>query len=544
MKKNSLMLAAILFSAFNSFSQIRLSSIKVDDWVKKNFSGQGVVIGNVKFKGYPLSTLSYTSTPNILQVQNGLILSTGNSYNVAGYNNSHNQSSTFGDMSTPQTDLDLSAMVSGKLYDVCSVEFDFVPMDNRIEFKYQFGSDEYPEYVDSPYNDVFAFIVSDESASENIALIPGTKVLVSINSVNYKLNQDYFIDNNLYKQVVIKRQQPIQSTYKGTLPGRVLKGIGNLFSISGPTPGDKTVIQADPELLKKLDPNIYRNLRYDGITKMLVAQSYVTPYKKYHLKIVIADVADNIYDSGVFIEDRSLKSSKDVQQPDFVDYPDLSKVIDPNLILQGKTLQEILPADYKLGNTVQPKQVPVLAQTIIPSTAPASVPATNLVQKPTPAPKSEPSPNQEKPITQAKVKTLPSPKPKDVSSPAQRQLLLTEPAMELPNAVILFDFDKSDLNNEELLKLKAVVESYKKLKNQYAISISGHTDNFGSLEYNYALSDRRNKTIVKVVSQVLGEEINIPAISKSFTLPVRDNSTESGRQSNRRVELVFTKIVH
>jgi hypothetical protein len=278
MKKYLFLLVAVLLSTADSFAQIRLSSIKVDEWVKKNFSGQGVVVGNIKFKGYPLSSLSYTSTGNILQVQKGLILSTGNSYNVAGYNNSHNQSSTFGDILSPQTDPDLSAILGGKLFDICSVEFDFVPLDNSIQFNYQFGSDEYPEYVDSPYNDIFAFIVSDESSSKNIALIPGGEVPVSINTVNFKLNQDHFIDNNLYKQVVIKRQEPLKSTYKGTLPGRVLRGIGSIFAINGPVPGDQTVIQADPELLKTLDANLYRNLRYDGITKKLVAQSFVTPY--------------------------------------------------------------------------------------------------------------------------------------------------------------------------------------------------------------------------------------------------------------------------
>lgn len=522
MKKYLFLLVAVLFYASDSFTQIRLSSIKVDEWVKKNFSGQGVIIGNIKFKGYPLSTLSYTSSGNILQVQKGLILSTGNSFNVAGYNNSHNQSSTFGDILSPQTDPDLSAIVNGKLFDICSIEFDFVPMDNSIQFNYQFGSDEYPEYVDSPYNDVFAFIVSDESSTKNIALIPGTGVPVSINTVNFKLNQDHFIDNNLYKQVVIKRQEPLKSTYKGTLPGRVLRGIGSIFTMNGPVPGDQTVIQADPELLKTLDANLYRNLRYDGITKKLVAQSYVTPYKKYHLKIVIADVADNIYDSGVFIEDRSLTSKKDVQQPGFVDYPDLSKVIDPNLILQGKTLEEILPANYKKEITKPAEQIVAAVQQA-------------------PAPVSQAAPAAAPPV-QPKQRSVPAPKPVDVASPAQKKEVLTaEPEFEMPNVVILFDFDKSDITEEEMGKLRTAINKYKQVRNQYSINISGHTDNYGSLEYNYALSDRRNKAIINAVSEMLGEKISIPALSKSYTLPVADNSTDSGRQLNRRVELVFIK---
>ena len=96
MKKYVYLLFSLLLFVEISYSQIKLSSVKVDDWVKKNFTGQGVVVGNIKVKGYPLSTLSFTSTGNVLKLQKGLILSSGNSYNIAGYNNSHNQSSTFG----------------------------------------------------------------------------------------------------------------------------------------------------------------------------------------------------------------------------------------------------------------------------------------------------------------------------------------------------------------------------------------------------------------------------------------------------------------
>jgi outer membrane protein OmpA-like peptidoglycan-associated protein len=545
MNKYLFLLLTVLFSAANSFGQIRLSSIKVDEWVKKNFSGQGIVVGNIKFKGYPLSTLSYTSTGNILKVQKGLILSTGNSYNVAGYNNSHNQSSTFGDISSPQTDPDLSTIVSGMFFDICSVEFDFVPMDNSIQFNYQFGSDEYPEYVDSPYNDVFAFIVSDDSSSKNIALISGSEVPVSINTINFKLNQDQFIDNNLYKQVVVKRQEPLKATYKGTLPGRILRGIGSVFAIKGPVAGDQTVIKADPELLKTLDANLYRNLRYDGITKKLVAQTYVTPFKKYHLKIVIADVSDNIYDSGVFLEDRSLTSKKDIQQPGFVDYPDLSKVIDANLILQGKTLEEILPANYKMELTKSPEQMVAVSQQNPNPAAqqnpnPVVQPSTNSASQKTPvsSPRSKTSPAQS---AQPKKGSVAAPKPVDVPSPAQRKVALTEPEIELPSIVILFDFDKSEITEIEMSKLRNAINKYQQVKNQYSINISGHTDNYGSLDYNYALSERRNKAVISAVSEILGEKIRIPANSKSYTKPVADNTTDDGRQLNRRVELVFVK---
>ncbi|MGB6092863.1 MAG: choice-of-anchor L domain-containing protein, partial [Moheibacter sp.] len=39
-------------------------------------------------------------------------------------------------------------------------EFDFVPQGNVISFRYIFASEEYPDWVCSSFNDVFAFIIS------------------------------------------------------------------------------------------------------------------------------------------------------------------------------------------------------------------------------------------------------------------------------------------------------------------------------------------------------------------------------------------------
>ena len=99
-----------------------------------------------------------------------------------------------------------------------------------------------------------------------------------------------------------------------------------------------------------MKPGLYRFLQFDGITKKLVAQTYVVPYKKYHLKIIVADVADNIYDSGVFLEDKSFTAKRDTSQPNFVDYPDLSRLIDPKQIIAGKKLEDLLPDTVYMDN--------------------------------------------------------------------------------------------------------------------------------------------------------------------------------------------------
>jgi outer membrane protein OmpA-like peptidoglycan-associated protein len=472
------------FSGYISVGQIRVTPTNIDDWVKKNFSGQGVVIGNVKHTGSQQAIASFTSTANVLQVQKGMILSTGYASGVSGVNNQYNRTKAFVDMRTPQRDPDIEKLISYPLYDICIIEFDFVPMANSLQFNYQFGSDEYPEWVNSGYNDIFAFYVSDETSSRNIALVPGTSVPVSINTINDKTNSNYFIDNNVFKLVTIKGNARIvpKATYKRSFTGRIWHGIKKIFS-SGPDPTfDRQVVRADAELLKKVNPALYRNLQYDGITTKLVAQAYVEPYKKYHLKLIITDVSDNLYDSGVFIEDHSLTAKRDTLQPGFVDFPDYSKVINPQLILEGKKLADILP------------------------------PATANV-KPTPATGQ---------ITVTK---------------AEEEKLAAE------NVTVYFDIDKTVINPPEMEKLKKMAEIYGKLKDKYNIRISGHTDNTGSLDYNFDLSKRRDQAVIDSLRKLItGTTFNVLSVTeKAYLQPAADNSTDQGRTLNRRVEIVFIK---
>lgn len=329
-----------VFSTLLSTAQIRVSRVDVNKWVKDNFSGQGVVIGNIKVHGNPVSMAAFSNS-NVLELQKGLVLSTGSAFNVAGQNNKYNQTYAFGDA---EKDPDLQKLVQPNLYDVSYIEFDFVPLGNSIQFNYQFGSEEYPEYVGSNYNDVFAFYVSDDSTKSNIAFIPGENTPVSINTVNHKTSANFFIDNNVFSSAVTKRQAPIvqEKVYRSFFPA-IWHGIKSFFSGGVDEEDEPGYIRTDPELVKKVKPQLYRFLQFDGITKKLEAQTYVVPYKKYHLKIVIADVADNIYDSGVFVEDKSFTSKRDTLQPNFIDYPDLGKLIDPKQLLSGKKLEDLLP---------------------------------------------------------------------------------------------------------------------------------------------------------------------------------------------------------
>ncbi len=87
------------------------------------------------------------------------------------------------------------------------------------------------------------------------------------------------------------------------------------FFISGPGIAGVKNIGTDPLKNNKDFVNNTNgiNIQYDGFTKPLTAIQAVVPCATYHLKIVIADVTDPIFDSGIFIEAGSIKGAPAVK---------------------------------------------------------------------------------------------------------------------------------------------------------------------------------------------------------------------------------------
>ena len=67
-----------------------------------------------------------------------------------------------------------------------SLEFDFVPQHATAQFSYVFSSEEYSDYANTPYNDVFGFFIN----GTNCALVPGTTEPVSVNTINNGNDQE------------------------------------------------------------------------------------------------------------------------------------------------------------------------------------------------------------------------------------------------------------------------------------------------------------------------------------------------------------------
>jgi outer membrane protein OmpA-like peptidoglycan-associated protein len=78
--------------------------------------------------------------------------------------------------------------------------------------------------------------------------------------------------------------------------------------------------------------------------------------------------------------------------------------------------------------------------------------------------------------------------------------------------------------------------------NQTVIEVAGHTDSTGSDTYNQQLSERRAASVgaYLISRQVLPDRII--QVGMGETRPVADNTTEAGRQQNRRVELTLVPL--
>jgi len=227
----------------------------VQDW----FDSTCVSVSNITYIGDTAQIGFFDGSQSNLGMNAGLIITSGSIQAAVGPNNN---GGTTGLSAMTVGDTDLNALIPGYVtYDAAIVEFDLVPTVDTIRFKYVFGSEEYMEFAGTSFNDVFGFFLSGPNpaggnyAAQNIALVPGANIPVSINNVNANLNATYYVDNE-------------------TIPGQ--------------------------------------SVQYDGFTTPLEAWALVVPDSIYHVKIAVADAGDGILDSGVFLSIESLCGSKDL----------------------------------------------------------------------------------------------------------------------------------------------------------------------------------------------------------------------------------------
>ncbi|MFM6935050.1 MAG: choice-of-anchor L domain-containing protein [Flavobacteriales bacterium] len=259
-----------------SFAQpITVSTVQTPQQLVDNvLLGFGVTALNVTINGNPLlanvpqgNVGFFTNSNPAFPIDSGLILTTGNAIGAIGPNTSTSFTNNNPPTSSVSTDPHLNDIAAGSVTNGVVLEFDFIPQGDSVIFNYMFGSDEYPEFSPSTFNDAFGLFLwgpgitgpyvqtGYPNGGINIATIPGGTP-VTINNVGDASNTNYYVFNE---------------------------------SSSTLTYGDA--------------------IQYDGTTVKLTAASAVQCNQLYHIKLAISNVGDQSYDSGVFLEAGSFSSA-------------------------------------------------------------------------------------------------------------------------------------------------------------------------------------------------------------------------------------------
>lgn len=252
-------LLALLFLSFimgNTNAQnISISPIQgnaqLETIITNIFGVQCQGVSNVVYSGHPqqMGRFDYGQS---LGLNSGLVLSTGLIDNALLSSPSYVQ----GSLNMGQAgDVDIynygvANNQNSFSLDAASVTFNFSPsITDTIHFNYIMASEEYPEYSNSQYTDRFLYLVSENGGPyENIAFLPGTTTAVEINSVNQIVNSQYYVDNS--------------------------SGPNSTFFV------------------------------FDGYTVPFEAKFYAQIGSTYQIKIVIADIADGLYDSAILLNEQ------------------------------------------------------------------------------------------------------------------------------------------------------------------------------------------------------------------------------------------------
>ena len=110
--------------------------------------------------------------------------------------------------------------------------------------------------------------------------------------------------------------------------------------------------------------------------------------------------------------------------------------------------------------------------------------------------------------------------------------------MNLGSDYLKFEFDKAELKPEDK-ELLAKIAGILMTSHDYTISVNGHTDDVGTVEYNQKLSERRAQAVrdYLVAAGLSPDIMTVTGWGKSN--PRVDGTSNEARAKNRRVELAI-----
>lgn len=257
--KASVLAGGLLFAGLSLASATVVTNNQTATALANTIAGAGITISNATLKGAGAQNGTYVNGTVEAQgnalLGSGIVLSSGA---ATALNNSTNTQPGITLNTGLLGDANLNSLIPGySTFDAATLEFDFVAAGTGTvtgSFWYVFGSDEYNEYVNTNFNDVFGFFLD----GVNIANIPSTTTPVSINNVNNGSNSAYYNNN-------------------------------------GPGPFATEM---------------------DGFTKPLAATFTVAGGSTHHMKLAIADAGDHTLDSWVLIGGESFTNQPPSATPE------------------------------------------------------------------------------------------------------------------------------------------------------------------------------------------------------------------------------------
>jgi outer membrane protein OmpA-like peptidoglycan-associated protein len=106
------------------------------------------------------------------------------------------------------------------------------------------------------------------------------------------------------------------------------------------------------------------------------------------------------------------------------------------------------------------------------------------------------------------------------------------------SAELLFEINKSKLRNEHFETLNSIV-NYLFLHPERSVKISGHSDNTGKEAHNVILSKQRAEVVAEYLISNGIDVSRVESIGLGSSHPIALNTTDEGREKNRRVELLI-----
>ena len=248
------------------------TSYTADQLVKDIFIGSTnascITVDNVTvtgwdFGGGDLSYGYFNRNGSVFEMDEGIILSSGRVSEAVGSFPGIQSASASG--WGGDSDLERGANISSTT-NATILEFDFTSnQSDKISFDYMFLSEQYLRQFDPGtcgYTDGFAFLIkkAGDPDYQNIAVIPGSQTSITSNNVRGAGG----------------KCSPINENYFG---------------------------HYNPD---------YSPVSFNGQTAILTAKTEVVPGLKYHIKLVIADQGNGLYDSGVFLKAGSFTGNIDI----------------------------------------------------------------------------------------------------------------------------------------------------------------------------------------------------------------------------------------